>query len=477
MEIVSRIIDLLWSVSDFLWSSVIAYVLLGTGLYYTIRLGVPQLKHFGRGIRSMKKNLKTDGEVSGFATLCAAVGGQVGTGSLVGVASALVAGGPGAIFWMWVTALFGMVITFAETVLGQLFREKIDDGTYRGGAAFYIEKGLKNKPMAIIISFFYVLGIGIFVASLQTNSIANAFSGVVNVNPIIPGIAVIALTAVVTVGGVKRLADFSSRVVPFMALAYITVTLYIVISNITMVPTMFVLIFKSAFSAQAAVGGVVGHTVMQAFRNGIARGLFSNDAGNGAAGTLHAAADVKHPIDQALLAMMGTFIATCIICSCTAFAILLSGSLETDKVGINLLQEAFYITMGPVGKWVVFGAMFLFGFTTLLADVFFGESNLIYIFREKSKTPIWIYRIIAVIVLLISCVVPLTIIWGFIDLLVAIIVFFNLLALFGLFKYVRYAYVNYFEQIKQGKESPVWDKSIDITELDLSHPDKFVLKK
>ncbi|MCY6482989.1 sodium:alanine symporter family protein [Clostridium aestuarii] len=461
--------DLIVKISDYLWGSVIGYLLLGTGLYYSLRLGVPQLKYFKHAMGVMKRSVKgKDGGVSGFGTLCAAVGSQVGTGSLVGVASALVAGGPGAVFWMWVTAVFGMVITFAEVVLGQLFREKQEDGTYRGGAAYYIEKGLKSKPLAITMALLYVFGIGIFIASLQTNSIANAFSGVVDVNPIIPGIVVIALTGLVIVGGVKRLADVSSRIVPFMALAYTAVVLYIIIININALPSVFALIIKSAFKPQAALGGVVGHTVMQAFRNGTARGLFSNDAGNGTAGTMHASADVKHPVEQALLAMMGTFITTIIICSCTAFAIILTGVLSTDKVGIHLLQESFGVAMGPLGKWIVFGAMFMFGFTTLLADLFYGETNIRYIFKEKSKTPIWIYRIVTAIILGISCVAPLAVIWGLIDIIVALIVFVNLIALFKLFKYVHYTFNDYVNQLKQGKEEPEWDKNTDITKLDVT---------
>lgn len=246
---------IVYDIASFLWTYVIAYALLGMGLYYTIRLGVPQIRYFKRTIIAMKNNIKSNDNVSGFATLCAAVGGQVGTGSLVGVASALTAGGPGAIFWMWVTALLGMVITFAEAVLGQLFREKQEDGTYKGGPAYYIEKGLKSKFFAIIISILYILGIGIAIVSLQTNSIANSFSMIVNIDPLIPGVAVLILTALVIVGGVRRLADTSSLIVPFMALGYIIIVLCIVVSNIGMLPSMFKLIFESAFTTQAATSG------------------------------------------------------------------------------------------------------------------------------------------------------------------------------------------------------------------------------
>lgn len=470
--------ELLNKVNDFLWGSFIAYLLLGVGVFYTIRLGIPQLRHFGHAVKCMKKNLKgKDGDISGFSTLCAAVGGQVGTGSLVGVASALAAGGPGAIFWMWVTALLGMVITFAETVLGQLFREKIEDGTYRGGPAYYIEKGLKNKALAMIMAICYIFAVGLFIASIQTNSIATSFTGVVDIHPIIPGIGVVLLTAAVIVGGVKRLVDFSTFIVPFMALAFIAITLFIVLTNISQLPTVLTQIFESAFTGHAVIGGAIGHTVMEAFRHGIARGLFSNDAGNGVAGMMHAAADVKHPIEQSFLAMLGTFITTIIICSCTAFALLMTDVLGTGLTGINLLQEAFFVALGSAGKWIVFGAMFLFGFTTLLADVFYGETNIRYVFKKNATPFIWFYRAVAAIVLIFSSVVPLTTIWASVDFMLAIIVFINVFALFGLFKYVRYAYKNYMSQLKNGVEEPKWNKELDVTKINLSDIDEATLKK
>ncbi|WP_042476411.1 alanine/glycine:cation symporter family protein [Bacillus ndiopicus] len=465
--------ELLNKINDFLWGSFIAYLLLGVGVFYTIRLGVPQLRHFGHALKCMKKNLKgKDGNISGFATLCAAIGGQVGTGSLVGVASALAAGGPGAIFWMWMTALLGMVITFAETVLGQLFREKIEDGTYRGGPAHYIEKGLKNKVLAMIMAICYIFAIGLFIASIQTNSIATSFTGVVDIHPIIPGIGVVVLTAIVIIGGVKRLVDFSTLIVPFMAIAFIAITLFIVVTNITQLPAVLALIFKSAFTGHAVIGGAIGHTVMEAFRHGIARGLFSNDAGNGVAGTMHAAADVKHPVEQSFLAMLGTFITTCIICSCTAFALLMTDVLGTGLTGINLLQEAFFVALGSAGKWVVFAAMFLFGFTTLLADIFYGETNIRYVFKKNAMPVIWFYRIVAAIVLILSSVIPLTTIWATVDFMLAIIVFINVFALFGLFKYVRYAYKNYMHQLNSGVEEPEWNKELDVTKINLSNIDE-----
>lgn len=447
--------------ADFLWSNVIGYVLLGVGLYYSIRLGFPQFKYSGQIKKVLKKNLKASDGVSGFAALATAVGGQVGTGSLVGVASALSFGGPGAIFWMWITALLGMVITFAETVLGQLYRVKLDDGTYRGGPAYYVQNGLHSRVFAVITAIFYIMGVGLCIAFMQSNSISQAFTGVVDANPIIPGIIVAIAAAIITIGGVKRLTDFSSRVVPIMAGAYVLVVLLIVITNISRFPQVLGLIFKSAFSAQAALGGLVGHTVMDAFRHGVARGLFSNDAGNGIAGIMHAAADVDHPAEQGFLGMFGTFVTTIIICSLSAFALLMTGVVgdpSTGDAGITLVQDAFQSIIGMPGRWLVFFAMLMFGFTTLIADLFYGESNIILIFKDKHIIPLWIYRIIAFVMFIVATQMDLEIVWGFIDVFVGLVVIINVVCLFLLFKDVRMVLNDYENQIDKGIEDPVWDR-------------------
>jgi AGCS family alanine or glycine:cation symporter len=459
--------------ATWLWANVIGYVLLAVGLFYTVKLGFPQLRHFRRAIGTMKESLQgSEGGVSGFGTLMAALGGQLGTGSLVGVSSALVAGGPGAVFWMWVTALLGMTVSLSETVLGQVFRKREKDGGYTGGPSYYIERGIGSRPLGVLIAILYVLGIGIAISSLQTNSIANAFTGVVNVNPLIPGIVVTILAYLVIVGGMKRLADASSIIVPFMVITYFAVVMYIIITNITSLPAIFGSIFEGAFTGKAAVGGVFGWTVANAFRNGVARGLFSNDAGNGCAAIMHASADVRHPVDQGLLGMIGTFITTIIICTLTAMAILMTGSLESGKDGILLLQAAFSSVLGAFGNWIVFIAMFLFGFTTLLADMHYGEANLTYIFKEKAKGPIWIYRIVLAVVLVISSVVGLNVIWATVDLLLGFIVFINIFAMLYLSKYVKYVYDNYFYQVKNSKDKPRWNYDVDIMKVDLSDVSK-----
>ena len=354
-----------------------------------------------------------------------------------------------------------MVITFSETVLGQLYRVKLDDGTYRGGPAYYVQNGLHSRIFAVITAFFYILGVGLCIAFMQSNSISQAFGGVVDANPIIPGIIVAIAAAIITIGGVKRLTDFSSKVVPIMAGAYVLVVLIIVILNIKQFPAVLALIFKSAFSAQAAIGGIVGHTVMDAFRHGVARGLFSNDAGNGIAGIMHAAADVKHPAEQGFLGMFGTFVTTIIICSLSAFALLLTGVVgdpANGNAGITLVQDAFQSLMGMPGRWLVFFAMLMFGFTTLIADLFYGESNIILIFKDKYKVPLWIYRIIAFVMFIVATQMDLEVVWGFIDVFVGLVVIINVVCLFLLFKDVRMVLNDYQRQIDQGIDEPVWHR-------------------
>lgn len=446
-------------IANFMWANVIGYVLLGVGLYYSIRLGFPQFRYAKDISHVIKKNLKSDSNVSGFAALATAVGGQVGTGSLVGVATALVAGGPGAIFWMWMTALLGMIITFAETVLGQVYRVKLDDGTYRGGPAYYVRFGLKSKIMSVITAFFYVIGVGLCIAFMQTNSIAQALTGVSNINPLYIGIVITIIAAIVTIGGVKRLTDISSKIVPLMAGLYILAVLFILITNITKVPTMLADIFKGAFGIKQSFAGLGGYTIMQAFRYGVARGLFSNDAGNGIAGIMHASADVKHPAEQGFLGMFGTFVTTIIICTLTAFAIMLTGVLGNGSDGIVLVQDAFQSQLGNIGRWMIFFAMLMFGFTTLIADLFYGETNILLIFKDKNKIPLWIYRIIAFAMFIISTQLELDVVWGIIDVFVGIIVFINVISLFLLFKKVKEVMNDYERQKREGIEDPVWERS------------------
>lgn len=452
-------------INGVLWGWLLAVMLLSTGLYYSARMVFPQIRFFGRSIASLKTNSKAEnGSISGFAALCAAVGAQVGTGSIVGVASALTAGGPGALFWMWVTALFGMTLSFGEATLGLLFREKNPDGSYTGGAPFYMKNGLKSKSLPVIYAGLSIFSAGFCIAMLQNNSIASAISNVTHIPQIVPGIIVALIAAFIVLGGAKRITDFASKVVPFMASGYILITLLILLTHISQIPAVFSLILKSAFSIDAAVGGVAGYTIKEAIRNGVARGLFSNDAGNGAASGFHATAQVKHPATQGFSAMLGTFITTIIICSCTGFAILLTGATDTGTDGIVLVQEAFGIAIGPLGKWIVMLAMFLFGFTTMVADIFYGEVGVRFLFKNNVSKMVTVYKVAAIIMVAIGSILSLPALWQIVDLFVGVLVIVNIIPLLGLFKYVKYVLADYTKQMKTGIAEPVWDGKVDLPE-------------
>ena len=455
--------EVIKAINGVFWGWLIAGILLSCGIFYTIRLGFPQVRYFTQLIPNLWKASRNATGVSAFGALCSAIGSEVGAGSLVGVATALASGGPGAIFWMWVTAILGMPIMFGEAVLAQIFRVKNEDGTtFRGGPAYYMRRGLNAKVLPILFSISVILGNGVVYCMVQSNSIAGSFSGQAELPPLAIGVILVALVGLVIFGGIKRLSTVASYIVPFMAFAYIILALVVLVTHAEWIAAMFRLIIDSAFGVQQAAGGVLGYSVQEAFRYGVARGLFSNDAGAGTTPSMHAAANVKHPVNQGLSGMLGVFVTTIIVCSCTAFCILLSGALNGSLTGIQLTQAAFSSSFGDLGYWLVAAAMFLFGYTTLLANMYYGEVNTRYLFPDK-KHAVTIYRIFALCLILFGSIVPVISMWQFADLFGALMVLFNVIALFRLSKYVAFALKDYQEQ-KKICDAPLWDYDEDIVE-------------
>lgn len=455
--------EVIKAINGVFWGWLIAGILLSCGIFYTIRLGFPQVRYFTQLIPNLWKASRNATGVSAFGALCSAIGREVGAGSLVGVATALASGGPGAIFWMWVTAILGMPIMFGEAVLAQIFRVKNEDGTtFRGGPAYYMRRGLNAKVLPILFSISVILGNGVVYCMVQSNSIAGSFSGQAELPPLAIGVILVALVGLVIFGGIKRLSTVASYIVPFMAFAYIILALVVLVTHAEWIAAMFRLIIDSAFGVQQAAGGVLGYSVQEAFRYGVARGLFSNDAGAGTTPSMHAAANVKHPVNQGLSGMLGVFVTTIIVCSCTAFCILLSGALNGSLTGIQLTQAAFSSSFGDLGYWLVAAAMFLFGYTTLLANMYYGEVNTRYLFPEK-KHAVTVYRIFALCLILFGSIVPVISMWEFADLFGALMVLFNVIALFRLSKYVAFALKDYQEQ-KKICDAPLWDYDEDIVE-------------
>ena len=375
--------------------------------------------------------------MTSFQSLATAIAAQVGTGNLAGAATALVMGGPGAIFWMWISAIFGMATIFAEATLAQKYKTVDDSGEVTGGPAYYIQaayKGKLGKFLASLFAVLIILALGFFGNMVQSNSIGDAFHGAFGINPLIVGIVVAVLAAFIFLGGVGRIASVTEKVVPIMAAFYIVGSLILIIMNFRMIPEAFREIFVGAFNPEAALGGFAGVAVSQAIKFGVARGLFSNEAGMGSTPHAHAVAKVKHPCDQGLVAMMGVFIDTLIILNLTAFAVLCTGVLKEhnqDLTGAALTQAAFNEGFGSFGKIFIAICMFFFAFSTIIGWYFFGEKNIRYLFGSKAVKP---YAAIVVVFIVLGSALKVNLVWNLSDLFNSLMVIPNVLGLWALNK-------------------------------------------
>ncbi|MDE6357655.1 MAG: amino acid carrier protein, partial [Eubacteriales bacterium] len=366
-------------------------VLLGTGIFFTIKLKFIQIVKFKDACKIVfghfksDKKAKKEGEMTPFQSLATAIGAQVGTGNLTGAATALIAGGAGAIFWMWISAFFGMATIYAEATLAQKYKQNIN-GEITGGPVYYIQeafKGKLGKLLAGLFAIFIILALGFMGIMVQSNSIGTAFSEVfsirgISLNPILIGILLAIFAVFIFLGGVKRLASVIEKVVPFMAFVYIIGSLILIILNINKVPEAFKMIIVGAFKPSAIIGGAIGITIREAIRYGVARGLFSNEAGMGSTPNAHARANAKNPHEQGLTAMISVFIDTFIILNLTVFSILTTNAISSGKNGVALTQVAFANTFGNFGDLFIAICLLFFAFSTILSWHFFGVINVKY---------------------------------------------------------------------------------------------------
>ncbi len=429
--------------NGFIWGLYCLIPLLcGTGLYFTLRLKFVQIRKFGRACKQVFGNLTIFGEragkegMSSFQALATAIAAQVGTGNLAGAATAIALGGPGAIFWMWLAAFFGMATIFAEAVLAQTFKGKDEQGHVVGGPAYYITEGLHCKPLAVFFSISLIIAIGFIGNMVQSNSIADAFNNAFGVNRLVVGCVVGLIAAWVFFGGMGRIASATEKIVPIMAGLYLIGGLVILVRFVDQIPHMFWMIIDGAFDPKAATGGLIGATMKEAIRYGVARGLFSNEAGMGSTPHAHAVAKVNHPAEQGLAAIMGVFIDTFIVLNMTAFVIFVTGVLDGKTSGIALTQNAFTVGLGSFGMPFVAVCMLFFAFSTIIGWYFFGEQNIKYLFGRKGLTP---YRLIVVAFVIAGSVLKLDLVWELSDFFNGIMVFPNLIALIGLAKLVSKA--------------------------------------
>ena len=418
------------AVNNFVWGPPILVLIVGTGLYLSVKTGFFSITKLGYILKNtflkmFSKEQKGEGEVTAFQAVATALAATVGTGNIAGVATAIALGGPGAIFWMWLAAIVGMTTKFAEVVLAVNFREKTEDGRFVGGPMYYIENGLGKswKWLAVLFAFFGALasfGIG---NMTQANSVAMAVQGSFGIPPLATGIALAALTFLVIVGGIKRIGAFTEKLVPFMSAIYILGGLFILLSNVGAIPGAFALIFKEAFTGTAAVGGFAGTTMAMAIRFGIARGVFTNEAGLGSAPIAHAAATTDHPVRQGLWGVFEVFVDTIIICSITALAIITTGVWETGETGAVLTTMAFNTAI-PGGGIIVTIGIVLFAYSTILGWAYYGERCLEYLAGTK---PILAYRLVWVVFVVIGAIGGLEFIWSLADTLNGLMAIPNLI--------------------------------------------------
>ena len=433
--------DLVSNINSVLWGVFVLIPLLcGTGIFYTFKLRFVQVRKFGLAARYLLGGASLFGKradksgMSSFQALATAIAAQVGTGNVAGTATALVSGGPGALFWLWVAAFFGMATIFAEAVLAQVYKDKDEYGHVVGGPAYYITKGMgeKYKPLAIFFSIAIIIALGCIGNMVQSNSISNAMATAFDVPLIVTGILTAIVSGLVFFGGVARLASVTEKIVPFMAAIYIIGGSYVIGCHASQIIPAFEMIFVAAFDPQAVTGGALGLTVAKAMQFGVARGLFSNEAGMGSTPHAHAIAKVDHPVEQGLVAIFGVF-ATLIVVTFTGIVILVTGVLDFQTTGIELTQKAYNIGLGDFGMSFVAICLFFFAYSTIIGWYFFGEQNVRFLFTEKGLP---YYRVIVCIFIMIGATLKVDLVWSLADLFNGLMVIPNLIALLVLHKVV-----------------------------------------
>ena len=426
-------LNLLNQVDSFIWGPPLLILLVGTGIYLTIRLGLIQIVKLPKALKLIfKAENDGSGDISSFGALCTALAATIGTGNIVGVATAIKAGGPGALFWMWLAAFFGMATKYSEGLLAIKFRTKDETGQVSGGPMYYIVNGMGEKwrPLA---SFFAISGILVALLGIgtfsQVNSITDAVQGSFNIDPKVTGIILAICVALVVFGGLQSISNVATKIVPFMTVVYILICFTILGKSYELIPETFILIFKSAFTGQAAAGGFMGATVSMAIRNGIARGVFSNESGLGSAPIAAAAAKTNWPAEQGLISMTGTFIDSIIICTLTGMSLIISGVWQSDLNGAIMTQSAFASVLPNLGPIFLTISLSLFAFTTILGWSYYGERCFEFLFGVKK---INLFRTLFVLMVLLGAFLKLEMVWIIADIVNGLMALPNLIALLAL---------------------------------------------
>ena len=472
MELITNIVS---SINNILWSYVLIATLIACGLWFTYKTRFVQfrmIKHMfkllvetgGDKIKSTNK-LTNERKISSFEAFAVSIAGRVGTGNLAGVATAIVIGGPGAVFWMWIMALIGAASAFVESTLAQMYKIKGKD-SFIGGPAYYIEIGLKMKWLSVAFAIFTILTFGFAFNSVQSNTLSAAFSSAFSLDTSIVGIILTILTLLVIFGGINSIAKVSSVIVPIMAIGYVTIAIVVIVLNITELPYVIKSIISSAFGLEQAIGGAVGAAVMQ----GVRRGLFSNEAGMGSAPHAAATANVSHPVKQGLIQALSVFTDTLLICSCTAFIILFSGSpIDGSINGVQLTQFALNNEIGNVGTYFIAIILIFFVFSSILGNYYYGEANISYLTRtctsSSKKIVLFVYRILVALTVMAGAVMSLDLAWNISDITMGLMALCNMIGIVLLGKYAFRLLKDYRDQLKRGIKDPVFNKDEIVPEI------------
>ena len=444
-------LPMLNAIDSFLWGVPLITLLVGTGILLTVRLALIQVVHLPRALSLiLRAKNKGAGDISSFKALCVALAATIGTGNIVGVATAVKVGGPGAIFWMWMAAFFGMATKYAEGLLAVKYRTTDERGEIAGGPMYYIRRGMgeKYRPLAgffaaatVLVAFF---GIGTFP---QVNAIVDSVELSFGVPRIVTDIALTVLIAAITIGGLRSIAEVAARIIPFMAVLYVVICAGIILMHIGEIPAAIALILDSAFTGTAAAGGFAGSTVMMAMQNGIARGVFSNESGLGSAPIAAAAAKTKEPAEQGLISMTGTFIDTIIICSMTGLVLVLTGAWHGDTAGAAMTGAAFSSLYGSIGGALLTVSLALFAFTTILGWNYYGERAVFYLAGMRAILP---YRIVFIALIACGAFLKLEAIWVLADIVNGLMAIPNLIALIALSGIVVHETRRYLDKVQRG---------------------------
>ncbi len=449
-----KLMQWLTAANDFVWAYILIVMLLGLALWFTVRSGFVQFGMLGEMFRLLRHSGEGRGDrkVSSFQAFAVSLGSRVGTGNIAGVATALTVGGPGAVFWMWIVALLGSSSAFVEATLAQLYKRKNGD-SFVGGPAYYIRHGLKNKWWGSLFSLLIIITFSYAFTSVQSNTICAAFEQAFNVDYRIMGAIITLFTVFIIFGGIGRIAFYSSIIVPFMAVGYVLLALVVVAMNIGQIPAVLDTIISDAFGWREVAGGGVGAAMMQ----GIRRGLFSNEAGMGSAPNAAATAHVSHPVKQGLIQSLGVFVDTLVICSCTAFIILLSGvPIDGGIDGVQLTQSALAVQTGEWSSVFIAVAIFLFAFSSIIANYYYGEANVRYL--TSNRRVMFVFRLSVAAIVFVGALASLQFAWSFADLTMALMAICNLLAIACLGRYAFRLLADYRNQRRSGVKEPVFHK-------------------